>query len=300
MIKTAMALYSKTLPPTLNVTHPNRKANFAQTPFYVNTDTRPWLNSIHEHPRRAGVSAFGFGGTNFHTVLEEYTQDFSDGIPESFYRQWPGELCVWAANSREELQKKVNKISKDLKEWKRGIYPPLSEIAYCQWKEMQSIDKSALADVRLAVIAFSLDDLYQKLDRVKDMVSSPGPLHIQDPQGIYLIERAARIKGKVAFLFPGQGAQYLNMLKDLAIYFPEVLSCFERLDRILQPKLGRALSDYIFPRPVFTDKEKADQQKALWFSRKWLLLCAPCRTPWRSHPRHRACRRQPRARPRSP
>lgn len=263
LIKTAMALYSKTLPPTMNVTDPNRKANFAQTPFYVNTDTRPWLNSMKEHPRRAGVSAFGFGGTNFHTVLEEYTQDFSDGISESFYRQWPGELCVWAANSREELQKKVNKVSKDLQDWKRGIHPPLSEIAYSQWKEMQSIDKSALADVRLAVVTSSHDDLYQKLDRVKEMLSSPGLLHIQDPQGIYLIERAARVKGKVAFLFPGQGAQYLNMVKELAIHFPEVLSCFERLDRILQPKLGRALSDYIFPRPVFTDEEKADQQKAL-------------------------------------
>jgi len=263
LIKAAMALYSKTLPPTLNVTHPNAKANFTQTPFYVNTDTRPWLNSIKDHPRRAGVSAFGFGGTNFHTVLEEYTQDFSDGLSESAYRQWPEELCVWAANSREELQKKVNKLSKDLQKWKRGIRPPLSEIAYSQWKEMQSIDKSALADVRLAIVTSSLDDLYQKLDRVKEMLSSPGLLHIQDPHGIYLIERAARIKGKVAFLFPGQGAQYLNMVKDLAIHFPEVLSCFERLDRILQPKIGRALSDYIFPRSVFTDKEKADQQKAL-------------------------------------
>ncbi|MBN1226450.1 MAG: SDR family NAD(P)-dependent oxidoreductase, partial [Deltaproteobacteria bacterium] len=263
LIKTAMALYSKTLPPTLNITHPNRKANFAQTPFYVNTDTRPWFNSINDHPRRAGVSAFGFGGTNFHTVLEEYTQDFSDGIPETFYRQWPGELCVWAANSREELQKKVNKISKDLKEWKGKNHPPLLEIAYSQWKEMQSIDKSALADVRLAVIASSLDDLYQKLDRVKEMLLSSDLLDIQDPRGIYLIERAARVKGKVAFLFPGQGAQYLDMVKDLVLNFPEVLSCFERLDKILQPKIGRALSDYIFPRPVFTDEEKADQQKAL-------------------------------------
>ena len=70
LIKTALALHHKILPPTINVTKPNPKLEIESSPFYLNTQTRPWLQA-GETPRRAGVSSFGFGGTNFHIVLEE-------------------------------------------------------------------------------------------------------------------------------------------------------------------------------------------------------------------------------------
>ncbi|HHJ06356.1 MAG TPA: polyketide synthase, partial [Anaerolineae bacterium] len=72
LIKTALALYHKILPPTLNVSRPNPKMDIENSPFYLNTHTRPWIRPRNAAPRRAGVSAFGFGGTNFHFVLEEY------------------------------------------------------------------------------------------------------------------------------------------------------------------------------------------------------------------------------------
>ena len=68
----ALALHHRVLPPTIGVTEPNPKADFPASPFYVNTEARPWLTGGAPHPRRAGVSAFGFGGTDFHVVLEEY------------------------------------------------------------------------------------------------------------------------------------------------------------------------------------------------------------------------------------
>ncbi len=71
LIKTAMALHHKTLPPTIKVESPNQAVATGETPFYVNTEKRPWLPKSG-HPRRAGVSAFGFGGSNFHCVVEEY------------------------------------------------------------------------------------------------------------------------------------------------------------------------------------------------------------------------------------
>ncbi|MCP5084951.1 MAG: polyketide synthase, partial [Alphaproteobacteria bacterium] len=72
LIKTALALHHRILPPTLNVEKPNPKMDIENTPFYLNTHTRPWLPPQNGLPRRAGVSAFGFGGTNFHFALEEY------------------------------------------------------------------------------------------------------------------------------------------------------------------------------------------------------------------------------------
>ncbi len=74
LIKTTLALHYKILPPTLHFKEPNPDLEIEKTPFYINTETRPWIHGGNE-PRRAGVSAFGFGGINAHAVLEEYTGD---------------------------------------------------------------------------------------------------------------------------------------------------------------------------------------------------------------------------------
>ena len=72
LIKSTLALYHKVLPPTLNCDEPNPKLELDKTPFYINTETRPWIHGAST-PRRAGVNAFGFGGINAHAILEEYT-----------------------------------------------------------------------------------------------------------------------------------------------------------------------------------------------------------------------------------
>jgi acyl transferase domain-containing protein len=69
LIKTALALYHKTLPPTLHCENPN--FGLGRTPFYINGDTRPWIHG-GPTPRRAGVNAFGFGGINACAILEEH------------------------------------------------------------------------------------------------------------------------------------------------------------------------------------------------------------------------------------
>jgi acyl transferase domain-containing protein len=72
LIKAALALHHKLLPPTINCEEPNPKFELEKTPFYINTETKPWIHGGPE-PRRAGVSAFGFGGINAHAILEEFT-----------------------------------------------------------------------------------------------------------------------------------------------------------------------------------------------------------------------------------
>jgi acyl transferase domain-containing protein len=77
MIKASLALRHKVLPPTLHCEEPNPRFELEKTPFYINTETRPWLTI--EGLRRAGVSAFGFGGINAHVVLEEYREPEASG-----------------------------------------------------------------------------------------------------------------------------------------------------------------------------------------------------------------------------
>ncbi|MEW6380465.1 MAG: SDR family NAD(P)-dependent oxidoreductase [bacterium] len=293
LIKVAMALHSKVLPPTLGVSQPNKRANFDQSPFYVNTESRPWFNSEGECPRRAGVSAFGFGGTNFHAVLEEYTQGYSEQTAPVLYQRWPGELLLWEAKSKQDLVDQVNSMMKNLQNLPKEPSSLLPELAATRWEQLKgkimgrsqnsevriqnksslapdsclltpdSCSDNAFPGFRLAVVASSGEDLIQKLERTREVLSSTEMIDYHDPRGIFMTGPAARAAGKIAFLFPGQGSQYPNMAKDLALHFPCVRSCFERIDRILKPKLHGMLSSYIFPLPVFNEKDKARQQEEL-------------------------------------
>ncbi len=77
LIKAALSLYHKVIPPTLKAGEPDPNLNIEDSPFYLNATAKPWLSG-KKHPRRAGVSAFGFGGSNFHAVLEEYDPQKSE------------------------------------------------------------------------------------------------------------------------------------------------------------------------------------------------------------------------------
>ena len=100
LIKVSMALYNKVLPPTINVVKPNPKLDIENSPFYINTETRPWFRLNSDTPRRAGISAFGFGGTNFHIALEEYQSEHQAAYRFNSVAQ---PVLLTAASSKELL-----------------------------------------------------------------------------------------------------------------------------------------------------------------------------------------------------
>ena len=98
LIKTTLALYHKVLPPTLceNV---NPELELEKTPFYINTETRPWIHDTQQ-PRRAAINAFGFGGINTHAIVEEYR---GAGVMDAGLEYWNSEIVVIAAEERPQL-----------------------------------------------------------------------------------------------------------------------------------------------------------------------------------------------------
>src|SRR5205814_1719217 len=95
-------------------------------------------------------------------------------------------------------------------------------------------------------------------------LAEPGCRQIKDKDGIYYFAEPLGRQGKLALLFPGEGAQYPNMLADLCLHFPEVRACFDQIDRIFaaHPR-GYRLSDRLFPRPAFSDGERRQAEAQL-------------------------------------
>lgn len=259
LMKATLALHHKVLPPTLGVAKPNSGLLLPDTPFYVNTEARPWLDTTENQPRRAGVSAFGFGGTNFHVVLEEYTGNYLAQQARASFQDWPSELFFWEKGSCQELVEALDAFEES---WGSGATPSLGELAFKRFTDQRSAPAGTAAPLRLAVVASCLKDLQSKLAKAKAALSN-SPSTFFDPTGIYFNERPLAVEGKVAFLFPGQGSQYINMLADLAIQFPEIRTRFEHSDRLLAGTLPRPMTSYVFPPSAFSEEEIFSRKTAL-------------------------------------
>ena len=251
VIKTALALYHKTLPPTLFCEQPNADCAFDDSPFYLNTDTRPWIHGNWEFPRRAGVNAFGFGGINGHVIMEEAVSSGGDSsAPLSCQRE--SELFVFTAFSRSELLLQCRRLMERLSELKKTDFT-LADIAFTLTSQLET------QEYKLAIVAGTIEELEKKLAIVVKRLQDVKRRQIKDRSGIYFFEDQLRKHGKIAFLFPGEGSQYINMLMDLCLYFPEVRECFDLLDRAYADHPRNYLpSQFLFP-PTKQEREKAEE-----------------------------------------
>ncbi len=249
LLKAALALHHRVLPPTLHVDTPNTRLRESGSPFFLNTDAAPW--TTNGTSRRAGVSSFGFGGTNFHAVLEEYTGAFLDDV-RAGCDEWPAEMFLWGAPDAAALAEALAPLRRVLNEATR---PSLRSVSSAICRSL-----APLSAVRLAVVATSLDDLRAKLAIVDEALAA-GRHTLTDPRGVYL-GRGDRA-GTVAFLFPGQGSQAPGMLRDLAVHFAEVRNTLHTFDHVLDGRLPQRLSTYIYPPAAFTPDDEKARARAL-------------------------------------
>lgn len=249
MIKTAMALHHRVLPPTIGVEKPTSRFDFKESPFYINSQTRPWIEDLGDHPRRAGVSAFGFGGTNFHFVLEEYTGAFlREQSPD--YTPRPVEIFAWTRSCRDEVKDAVQSLARQLDE---TIVDDLAALGAAVCRDNAG-DPSAPGACRLAIVAASADDLKKKLVRAAQLVGEKNEL--VDPTGIFYSEAPPVGANEVCFLYPGQGSQYVDMMRDVLTGSRWGQAIFSSANRELAEFLPKPLSRYIYPPPVFTEEDR--------------------------------------------
>jgi phthiocerol/phenolphthiocerol synthesis type-I polyketide synthase E len=215
IIKVALSLQHRELPPSLHFEQPNPTIDFASSPFYVNASLRQWIGDA---PLRAGVNSLGVGGTNAHVVLEEAP------VHEPSGGSRPAHLLTLSAKSPASLDAATERLAQHL-----ASYPDanLADVAYTL-----HVGRTAFAHRRMVV--------------ARDAHDASTALAHRDPKRL-LSQVASDGERQIAFMFPGGGAQYPDMARELyeteRVFREQVDECLT----ILHPTLDFDLRAALFP-----------------------------------------------------
>jgi amino acid adenylation domain-containing protein len=215
-IKTVLALYHRQVPPSINFDQPNPHIDFANSPFYVNSQLRDWPAA--GTLRRAGVSSFGGGGTNAHVILEESLQTISSSSSR------PYQLLLLSGKTTTA----IDQLTTDLQNYlQRNPDQDLADIAYTLQQGRKRFNH------RRFVVCHSSAEALENLATL--------PPHLTHSR------RCAQSSPEVVFIFPGQGSQYVNM--GINLYRQELVfqQAVDSCAKILQPLLDQDIRELIYP-----------------------------------------------------
>jgi amino acid adenylation domain-containing protein len=212
LIKTALAFYNEKIPPSINCEQINPALHIEESPFFINTELRPWPRG--EAPRRAGVSSFGVGGTNAHMVLEE-----APALPATSPAR-PSQILVLSAKTAAALERRAHDLAAHLE-----LHPdqPLADVAYTLQTGRQLFQHRRVVTASEHADAVTALRGAPKLQREEDRTETP-----------------------VALMFPGQGAQYAGMGAQLYASEPAFRAALDECAEILRAEIGCDLRELLF------------------------------------------------------
>ncbi len=214
LIKVAMALHHRVLPPTMNCERPRSDYDWGSSPFRLNTEPREWQSD--GRPRRGAVNAFGFGGVNFHVVLEQPPNVDATAKPA---QALPARLFLFREQDRDGLRRAVAAFESEadgsLQSFEHGA--------------QQAYERCGEGQHSLAIVAADGEDLRQKLRMAARALAEDERGEFTQASGLYYGCRPLE-RGAVAFLYPGQGTQYVGMARGLPSAFPFLAPTFEGVE----------------------------------------------------------------------
>ncbi|WP_407671415.1 SDR family NAD(P)-dependent oxidoreductase [Parafrankia elaeagni] len=240
LMKLALSLYQKTLPPTINVERPAGPLADDATPLYVNTRTRPWIRDPRRPVRRAAASAMGFGGTNFHVVLEEHSAlRPAAGMVHRTARAW-----LWHAEDPAALRAALEAGA-----------PPVDGAG--------PADPIPADHARIGFVTAPGDTDGADLRRIAlaQLTAAPDADEWTHPAGVYYRRRALP-DARVGALYAGQGSQYLEMGLDAVLGVPTVAQAVDDANAAFTDD-ATPLAAVMYPPPVFDPELRQEQESRL-------------------------------------
>ncbi len=205
LIKTALSLHHKQMPPSLGYEKPNPAIEFATSPFMVNDALQDW--TLKNGPRRAGVNSLGVGGTNAHAVVEEAPERAASEASD-----WPFQLLTISGRNKAALDANSASLAEHLS----GSQDDLADIAYTLKEGRRAFER------RRIVVAETAQEAAEKLIK-------------NDPREVFT--HRALPNPEAVFMFPGGGAQYAGMARDLYETEPTFAEWIDAGLDILAPRL---------------------------------------------------------------
>ena len=270
VIKGVMALHHATIPPSAGFETPNPTVKWDEIPFFVPTQAREWPRPL-QHPRRAGISAFGFGGTNFHIALEGYEPEYHAQIANSWQQKWNGNDTKPSAASILDASANPTMTHEELKSIEGGILllsgdsvenlmsklssqsfdgPSFDEDACgrrLSVELMQASDFNKSDSYRMAIVATSWADYDKRVGLALKAMQDSDKWGFLQSQGVMITnEPILPSKAKIAHMYPGQGSQYVGMTYDLNKRYTSVQKVWEKSDETMVEVLeGETLSSFV-------------------------------------------------------
>ena len=289
IIKSVMALHHRTIPPSAGFKTPNPTVDWQNIPFFVPTSALEWPQPEH-HPRRAGVSAFGFGGTNFHVALEGYDPDYHHAMAEDWQQRWKAYSKSSSASALSILDASANASlsHEQLKAIEGGVLllsgqsmdavalalelttfsgPLFDDDPRGLRLSMALQTASASFDTnhpcRMALIATSWAEFEKRKTLALKSISDQGKWGFLQAQGVLLSDQPSLPEGaKVAHMYPGQGSQYVGMTFDLHQRYTPVQKVWEASDATMVEVLdGETLSSFVLRSGLDDDERKVAEHK---------------------------------------
>ncbi|BAY84413.1 putative beta-ketoacyl synthase [Calothrix parasitica NIES-267] len=229
LIKTVLALKNKQIPPSLHFEQANPEIDFDNSPFYVNTKLSSWERN--GTPRRAGVSAFGIGGTNAHVVLEEAPPT----EPSSPSR--PYQLLLLSGKTPTALENITTNLLTHLKQDNQQNFP---DIAYTLAVGRRGFEQRSI------LVCQNQSDAINQLE-----------------ENLLITSESKTTHRRVVFMFPGQGSQYVNMGRQLYETETTFALAFDNCAEILKPHVGIDIRNLIYPTQETAQAAEQLQQTAI-------------------------------------
>ncbi|MBT4065618.1 MAG: acyltransferase domain-containing protein, partial [Euryarchaeota archaeon] len=282
IMKACNAVYHRTIPPSAGFETPNPTVEWNQIPFFVPTEARDWPEP-ETNPRRAGVSAFGFGGTNFHVAIEGFDPQYHAKLVSHWDGRWEAYAGIESSSSAE-----ASLTHEELKDVEGGLLLLSGDTIESVKSKLSTISFSSTTfdedpngirlsftlsenwsfetsdSVRMAISATSWAEFNKRKELATNSIEDKAKWGFLASQGIQISdEPALPSNAKVAHMYPGQGSQYVGMTMDLHRRYSGVVDVWNKADVTMVDVLdGESLSSFVL-RSNLTKEESVEAEHKL-------------------------------------
>ena len=245
LIKILMCLKHKTIAPSINVEYPPPQLELSKSALYINTKLRPWFTE-NNITRRAGISSFGFGGTNFHLILEEFEKEHT----EPYRMNTTYSSIILDGENIDDLIEKCKSEINLLME---------NELNFHKLTKIYKIRKLNSQHPRVGFVALNAEECLISLKKIITKLQNESDSVSWEFNNIIFRKNEISTDKSIVSLFTGQGSQYTYMFNEIALNWPQFRNSINKMNKYSSDICNILTSDILYPREPYQNESPIDE-----------------------------------------